>query len=377
VLQAAPYSLANGAGVYATVFATNAIGISSTSSIGNGAVLPTVPGVPSAPTTTNLSSTSVAISWVAPADGGSAITDYTVAIRQSDGVTFTAYAGCTGTAVSCTITNSVLQAAPYSLANGAVVYATVFAKNAIGISSTSSTGNGAVLPTVPSAPAAPTTVVSGTNTIITWVAPADGGSVITDYIVTIRQSDGVTFTVYASCTGTAVSCTIANSVLQAAPYSLAIGASVYAKVLATNAIGNSAYSVASSAGAVLPKTIPSSPAAPTTVVSGTNVIINLVAPSDGGSAIISYTLAIGQSDGTTFTVYAGCSGTAVSCTVPISVLQAAPYSLANLASVYATVFATNGIGISSTSTSGNGAVLPKEPSVPAAPTTTNISSTSV
>ncbi len=62
---------------------------------------------------------------------------------------------------------------------------------------------------------------------------------IIGYSVTIQQSDGVTFTAYTGCTGTAVRCTIANSVLQAAPYSLANGASVYAKVLATNAVGDS------------------------------------------------------------------------------------------------------------------------------------------
>jgi hypothetical protein len=122
---------------------------------------------------------------------------------------------------------------------------------------------------------------------------------------------------------------------------------------------------------------PSVPAAPTTVISGTNVIINWVAPANGGSAITAYTVAIGQSNGTTFTAYAGCTGTAVSCTVPISDLQAVTYSLANGASVLAKVLATNALGSSAFSTPGNGAVLPTEPSVPAAPTTTNISSTSV
>ncbi len=151
-----------------------------------------------------------------------------MAIAQSNGSTITAYAGCTGTAVSCTVPISVLQAAPYSLANGASVWATVQATNAVGSSAASTSGNGAVLPTVPSVPAAPTTTnVSSTSVAISWVAPSDGGSVITGYTVAIRQNDGVTFTAYTGCTGTAVSCTIATSVLQAAPYSLAIGDNVY------------------------------------------------------------------------------------------------------------------------------------------------------
>ncbi len=197
------------------------------------------PSVPAAPTTA-ISGNNVIINWVAPSDGGSAITAYSVEIRCSDDVTFTAYAGCTGTAVSCTVPISVLQAAPYSLLNGVSVWARVLATNAVGSSAYSTSGNGAVLPTVPSVPTTLTSAISGTNVVITWVAPLDGGSVITGYTVAIRQSDGVTFTAYKGCTGTAVSCTIADSVLQAAPYSLASGASVYASVLAKNAVGSSA-----------------------------------------------------------------------------------------------------------------------------------------
>jgi hypothetical protein len=53
------------------------------------------------------------------------MTGCAVAMRQSDGVTFTAYAACTnvGTAVTCTVANTVLKAAPYTLANGALVIA--------------------------------------------------------------------------------------------------------------------------------------------------------------------------------------------------------------------------------------------------------------
>ena len=96
----------------------------------------------------------------------------------------------------------------------------------------SSVGNVAFLPanTVPSIPAAPTTSISGSNVIINWVAPYDGDSTITGYTVEIQQSDLITFTTYTGCTGTAVSCTVPISVLQAAPYNLAVGSSVLARV---------------------------------------------------------------------------------------------------------------------------------------------------
>ena len=73
-------------------------------------------------------------------------------------------------------------------------------------------------------------------------------------------------------------------------------------------------------------TVPSTPAAPTTTVSGTNIDINWVAPANGGSAITGYEVKILQSDGG-YTIYTGCTSTVVTCTVPISVLQAAPYNL--------------------------------------------------
>jgi hypothetical protein len=152
-----------------------------------------------------------------------------VAFGQSNGV-FTDYAGCTGTSVSCTVPISAYQAAPYNLAGGSSVYALVSAENSNGSSAYSSAGNGAVIPaTAPSAPAAPITSNSGINVFINWVAPADGGSVITGYTVAIRQSDG-TFTTYTGCTGLTVSCTVPIFVLQAAPYNLAVGSSVSAEV---------------------------------------------------------------------------------------------------------------------------------------------------
>jgi hypothetical protein len=149
------------------------IGNSAYGTAGTGVVLAT-PSVPSAPTTTNPNETSIAITWVAPPMGSTAITGYTVAIKNS-GSTFTSYAACTnvGTAVTCTVANTVLKAAPYSLSNGALVIAKVHATNLIGSSAYSVASiSGTVLPNVPLVPAAPTaTNPSETSIAITWVAP--------------------------------------------------------------------------------------------------------------------------------------------------------------------------------------------------------------
>jgi hypothetical protein len=46
---------------------------------------------------------------------------------------------------------------------------------------------------VPAQPVAPTTVWIPDNVIINWIAPDNGGSAITGYTITVRQSDQTTF----------------------------------------------------------------------------------------------------------------------------------------------------------------------------------------
>ena len=109
----------------------------------------------------------------------------------------------------------------------------MLATNNLGSSALSSSGNGAVLPTAPSVPAAPVTAVSGTDVKITWKAPSNGGSAITGYTVAIQQNDGATFT-EAICNVASISCTssctcsVTIIYLQDIPYSLTAGASVSA-----------------------------------------------------------------------------------------------------------------------------------------------------
>ena len=185
----------------------------------------------------------------------------------------------------------------------------------------------------------------------------------------IRQSDASTFTTYSGCTGGSLSCYVLISALQAAPYNLASGANVFAKVVATNAFGTSSQSPSNDGAAT--STTPSTPAAPITSISGTFIRIDWDSPSNCGPIIAGYNVLIQQSDASTFTKYTSCAGLYYSCSVPISALQDTPYNLANGANVYAKVVATNASGTSAQSPSGNGAVLPSTSlSTPLAPTTT-------
>ncbi len=203
-LKAAPYILENRYSVYATVLATNAYGSSAASPYGNGAILsanPVIPSVPAAPTTSVNSNTSVTITWVAPSDGGSPITAYTVAIKNSVN-TFTAESiNCNVSTTTCTVPIFVLQAAPYNLAWGASIYATVLAKNLVGSSAESAPGNGALIVTNPDPPislASNAVITSASVIALTWTAPVvEGGTAVLDYRVSWDQGTG-TYDVIAS-----------------------------------------------------------------------------------------------------------------------------------------------------------------------------------
>ena len=160
------------------------------------------PNVPAAPATSVNSNVSFTITWSAPFNGGSAITAYTVAIRQSDGSTFTnESANCNVSTTTCTVPISVLLASPYNLAWGASIYAKVLATNVVGSSSASTSGNGAVITTNPDPPSSLVSnaaITSASVISMNWAAPAvNGGTAVIDYKVSWDQG-GSTYALLAS-----------------------------------------------------------------------------------------------------------------------------------------------------------------------------------
>lgn len=105
----------------------------------------------------------------------------------------------------------------------------------------------------------------------------------------IKQANSEHYFEEESCRTEYNYCDVPNSVLLASPFNYLGGQSVYAIVQATNIDGPSSLSAAGN-GAVMPPTVPATPAAPTVMNWGINVKIDWTAPTDGGSAIINYSV---------------------------------------------------------------------------------------
>jgi hypothetical protein len=138
----------------------------------------------------------------------------------------------------------------------------VYARNSVGLSQAATVTVLCAQP--PDTPAAPTTTINGANVVVKWTAPYNGGSTISSYYIVLGQSDGLTYTVdLISCDGsqpaivTGASCTIPITTFRSSPFNLNWGASVYAKLVASNLVGSSAYSPVGNGAIIL--TVPDAP----------------------------------------------------------------------------------------------------------------------
>jgi hypothetical protein len=183
VLTAAPFSLAVGANIIAAVEATNAIGYSAASV--DSTTFATVRSAPTvAPTlsrSATTSDTTIVLSWNAisttPADGGSALTTYTV------------YRDDLSTVV-CTVASPTLTCTPgHAFVAGTTYYYLITASNAYGEGVVSSTLFAVEASTVPDAIAtAAATAYSGGTVEVTWSASADDRSnAVTSYSIQFKH----------------------------------------------------------------------------------------------------------------------------------------------------------------------------------------------
>ncbi len=299
--------LTNGASYTFTVTATNAAGTSS-ASLASSAVTPAT--VPDAPTSVSDSSGNgqVVVSWLAPVgNGGAAITAYT-ATASPGGRT----CGLSSGALSCTITG---------LINGASYTFTVTATNAAGTSSASLASSAVTPATVPDAPTSVDASSGNGQVVVSWLAPVgNGGAAITAYTATASPGGRT-----CGWLSGALSCTVTG---------LTNGTNYTFTVTATNAVGTSSPSLASSA--VTPVAVPDAPTSVDASSGNGQVVVSWLAPvAIGGAAITAYT-ATASPGGRTCGWLSG----ALSCTVT---------GLTNGTNYTFTVTATNAVGTSSPS----------------------------
>jgi hypothetical protein len=223
-------------------------------------------------------------------------------------------------------------------------------------------GSGALIQLVPDAPinlANAMEITLDDRNGLTWEdGHSNGGNSIIDYQVWYDQGSD-DFIILAS--------NIVEREYTAT--SLYSGVTYKFKVKARNSVG---YGDLSQEIAILAAQIPDIPNAPTTTISDRwNVVIDWTAPYNGGTPITSYTIEIRTTDAQVYAIDStDCNGAdstimaETQCTVLVSTLRAAPFSLTWGASVYAKITATNYLGDSIVSLVGNGAIIltfPDEP----------------
>jgi uncharacterized repeat protein (TIGR02543 family) len=257
----------------------NSAAVSSVASIPTSAIVPAkAPEAPSGLAVT-AGTGKVTVSWTEPASNGSVITSYTVQAYNAAG---SAVSGATCTAIApattCDVSANLVAGSNYTFK--------ATATNAIGTSSASSASTSIAINAAPSVPINVTAVASNASATISWDPPINiNGSAVTGYTVTAYTAENNSA---GTCSTSAPTETCAISGLtNGLPYTF--------KVTATNGIGTSASSVASSA--VTPSTIPNAPTSVIASMGDERASISFTAPANnGGSALLSYTVTSSPGD---------------------------------------------------------------------------------
>lgn len=330
-----------------SVRAKNAVGVGQPSQIR----IVAGQNAPAAPAPVNATAAvgSVGLSWTAPSNGGSPITDYEVRYAATAGALSTA------APVACGRINNTDTCRVERLTGGTNYYLQLRANNGVGKGAWSATVNATPTSAIANVPAAPSGTPDNAMVTLSWTEPTWAGAPITGY--TVQMAKSATGTYAAIKNGT---CSSSVATLSCTATGLTNGTAYFFKVRATNARGSSAYSVPSTG--VIPATRPSAPAAPTGVAADQQVTLTWKAPSsNGGSAITGYVVTISQSASGSYTAAPGgtcayaLTGSALSCVAS---------GLANGTQYFFKLAAINAMGTSPDSLPSAGFTPGKVPDAP-------------
>lgn len=269
-LSATVTGLSNGTTYTLTVTAANATGAGAASAPSNSVTPTAGPVAPGAPTgvSATAGNAQATVSWTAPtANGGSAITSYTVTSIPAGGAATVAAPATTATVAGLT--------------NGTAYTFVVAAANSAG-SGPASAPSASVTPIgPPGAPTAVTAVAGNAQAGVSWTAPAaNGGSPISAYTVSVATANGVAPTIPIVVTAAAPAAT-------ATVTGLTNGTAYTFVVTAANAAGSGPASVPSAA--VTPIAPPDPPTAVSASPGLNQATVSWSAPlNNGGSAVTGY-----------------------------------------------------------------------------------------
>jgi len=301
---------------------------------------PTVPAAPTAVVAT-AGPASASVSWAAPPSGGSPITSYTI----------TPFIGTAAqTPVQVTGSPPPTSTVVTGLAAGSTYTFMVAATNGVGTGAQSAPSSPVTIApaTVPGAPTNVVATPGNTQALVTWTAPANGGSSITSYTITASNQGEVG--------GSQVSMTVTGSppATNATFTGLTNGSPYAFSIAASNSVGTGPQSTLSNV--VTPGTLPGVPTNVTATGANSSASVSWTAPPNGGDPLTSYTITpfVGSAAQVPTTV----SGSPPTTTVTVAVNNGTTYTFQ--------VAATNAIGTGPASAPSN-AVTPTGPTTPAAP----------
>ena len=288
-------------------------------------------GLPAQPSTPTIAAgdNEITVTWTAPANNGSTITDYDVRYSSDSGANWTETDDTTdSTATTATITG---------LSNSSSYIAQVRATNSVGDSLWSPSSASVSPAPAPAAPSAPTLAAGARQLTATWTAPNANGLTITDYDVQYRKSSETDWTDWTH-TGAALTATLTGL----------DGAVTYeVRVRAESSAGEGAWSPSASLQTNVG--VPDAPATPSlTSSSSTQITVQWATPYNGGSALSGFKVQYKASSSSDWTSHTFSStGTTTSATIG---------SLTNGASYDVQVRATNAQGDSPWSATATSAV---------------------
>ena len=255
-----------------------------------------IPGTPPPPVIKAADRAAI-VSWEAPHDNNSPITQYLVTASPGN--------------ATCSWTTGTLSCTIEGLTNGQPYTFLVTASNRVGEGPPSKTSEIVIPGTLPGPPLDVNAVPGNNHATVSWSPPVDDGkSPITVY--TVNSNPGA-----KTCTTAALSCVVTG---------LTNGTGYTFAVTATNSIGDSPPSTSSATFA--PATVPDAPGAPAGVIGDSQVAVSWTAPANNGRPITGYTVTSNPGAKT-------CTTAALSCVVT---------GLTNGTGYTFTVTATNSIG---------------------------------